>query len=106
MASLLQTDATGLNEYAKKHEVIYPIASRCGVFAKTDIQPLINDGAKKEIWQLLFSRQLLTRPLPVLLVVNLSAAMWHFWVALCIFFLIAPAFYRNTASDRRNSTSA
>ncbi len=48
MASLLQTDATGLNEYAKKHEVIYPIASRCGVFAKTDIQPLINEGAKKE----------------------------------------------------------
>ncbi|MBR4284024.1 MAG: 2-hydroxyglutaryl-CoA dehydratase, partial [Anaerotignum sp.] len=48
MASLLQTDATGLNELAKKYEVIYPIASRCGVFAKTDIQPLINEGAKKE----------------------------------------------------------
>lgn len=48
MASLLQTDATGLNELAKGHEVIYPIASRCGVFAKTDIQPLINEGAKKE----------------------------------------------------------
>ena len=48
MASLLQTDATGLNEYAKNNEVIYPIASRCGVFAKTDIQPLINEGAKKE----------------------------------------------------------
>ena len=48
MASLLHTDATGLNEYAKGHEVIYPIASRCGVFAKTDIQPLINDGARKE----------------------------------------------------------
>lgn len=48
MASLLQTDATGLNELAKGYEVIYPIASRCGVFAKTDIQPLINEGAKKE----------------------------------------------------------
>ncbi len=48
MASLLQTDATGLNELAKKYEVIYPIASRCGVFAKTDIQPLINEGARKE----------------------------------------------------------
>ena len=48
MASLLQTDATGLNELAKKHQVIYPIASRCGVFAKTDIQPLINEGAKRE----------------------------------------------------------
>lgn len=48
MASLLQTDAQGLNELAKKHSVIYPIASRCGVFAKTDIQPLINEGAAKE----------------------------------------------------------
>lgn len=48
MASLLQTDATGLNEYAKNYKSIYPIAARCGVFAKTDIQPLINDGATKE----------------------------------------------------------
>lgn len=48
MASLLQTDATGLNEYAKNYQSIYPIAARCGVFAKTDIQPLINDGATKE----------------------------------------------------------
>ena len=48
MASLLNTDASGLNELAKKHTVIYPIASRCGVFAKTDVQPLINEGAKKE----------------------------------------------------------
>ena len=45
MASLLQTDATGLNEYAKDYKALYPIAARCGVFAKTDIQPLINDGA-------------------------------------------------------------
>ena len=48
MASLLQTDATGLNEYAKNYDTIYPIAARCGVFAKTDIQPLINEGATKE----------------------------------------------------------
>jgi Uncharacterized protein conserved in bacteria len=48
MASLLQTDATGLNEFAKKSRVIYPIAARCGVFAKTDIQPLLNEGAAKE----------------------------------------------------------
>lgn len=48
MASLLETDATGLNELAKGHKIIYPIASRCGVFAKTDIQPLINEGAAKE----------------------------------------------------------
>jgi len=48
MASLLQTDAAGLNQYAEKYQAIYPIAARCGVFAKTDIQPLINEGATKE----------------------------------------------------------
>ena len=48
MASLLHTDTAGLNEYAKSYTTIYPIASRCGVFAKTDIQPLINEGAAKE----------------------------------------------------------
>ena len=48
MASLLQTDAPGLNEYAKNYKAIYPIAARCGVFAKTDIQPLINEGATRE----------------------------------------------------------
>ena len=48
MAILLKTDAPGLNELAKKHTTIYPIAARCGVFAKTDIQPLLNEGAAKE----------------------------------------------------------
>ncbi len=48
MAALLNTDAGGLNELAKSHTTIYPIASRCGVFAKTDVQPLLNEGAKKE----------------------------------------------------------
>lgn len=48
MASLLQTDAAGLNDYAKDYKAIYPIAARCGVFAKSDIQPLINEGATKE----------------------------------------------------------
>ena len=47
MAALLQTDASGLNEEAKNYKEIYPIAARCGVFAKTDIQPLINEGATK-----------------------------------------------------------
>lgn len=47
MASLLKTDANGVNELAKDHQHIYPIASRCGVFAKTDVQPLINDGVSK-----------------------------------------------------------
>ena len=48
MASLIQTDASGLNEYARDYKSIYPIAARCGVFAKTDIQPLINEGATRE----------------------------------------------------------
>ncbi len=48
MASLLHTDAFGLNVLAKQHKMIYPIASRCGVFAKTDIQPLLNEGAARE----------------------------------------------------------
>ena len=48
MASLLQTDAAGLNEYAKNYKSLYTIAARCGVFAKSDIQPLINEGATKE----------------------------------------------------------
>ncbi|ELC8442302.1 2-hydroxyacyl-CoA dehydratase [Clostridium perfringens] len=48
MATLLETDAKGLNELAKNYKMIYPIAARCGVFAKTDIQSLINEGATKE----------------------------------------------------------
>ncbi|MPQ44682.1 2-hydroxyacyl-CoA dehydratase, partial [Clostridium tarantellae] len=48
MASLLKTNASGLNKLAKNYKVIYPIAARCGVFAKTDIQPLLNEGARKE----------------------------------------------------------
>ena len=47
MAALLQTDAQGLNEAAKSYRQIHPIAARCGVFAKTDIQPLINEGATR-----------------------------------------------------------
>ncbi|MBQ6538989.1 MAG: 2-hydroxyglutaryl-CoA dehydratase, partial [Bacilli bacterium] len=48
MAVLLNTTTEGLNDLAQNGERIYPIASRCGVFAKTDIQPLLNEGAKKE----------------------------------------------------------
>ncbi|MBQ6998713.1 MAG: 2-hydroxyacyl-CoA dehydratase [Clostridia bacterium] len=48
MASLLNVTADELDELGLKHNAIYPIASRCGVFAKTDIQPLINQGAQKE----------------------------------------------------------
>jgi predicted CoA-substrate-specific enzyme activase len=48
MAVLLNTDVAGLNELSKSYKTIYPIASRCGVFAKTDIQPLLNEGTPKE----------------------------------------------------------
>jgi predicted CoA-substrate-specific enzyme activase len=48
MATLLQTDATGLNQLAANYQRLYPIASRCGVFAKSDLQPLINEGASRE----------------------------------------------------------
>ena len=48
MASLLKTDASGLDELAENYETLYPIASRCGVFAKTDVQPLINQGVAHE----------------------------------------------------------
>ena len=48
MASLMQIETGEMNELAKHYEKIYSIASRCGVFAKTDIQPLLNQGARKE----------------------------------------------------------
>ncbi|MEG2183530.1 MAG: acyl-CoA dehydratase activase [Cloacibacillus sp.] len=48
MATLFGTDAAGLNELAKGHKTIYPVASRCGVFAKTDVQALLNDGASRQ----------------------------------------------------------
>ena len=48
MARLLNTDAGGLNDLAARHTTLYPIASRCGVFAKTDIVPLLNGGVPRE----------------------------------------------------------
>lgn len=48
MATLLKVDPSGLNDFAKKYNAIYPIAARCGVFAKTDVQPLLNEGVAKE----------------------------------------------------------
>jgi len=48
MATLMGTDAAGLHKLSEKHKVIYPIAARCGVFAKSDVQPLLNEGASRE----------------------------------------------------------
>ncbi len=47
MATLLNKDITEINDLAKRHSQVYPIASRCGVFAKSDIQPLLNQGVSK-----------------------------------------------------------
>ncbi len=47
MASLLNVSVEELDILSRQHKKLYPIASRCGVFAKTDIQPLINQGAAK-----------------------------------------------------------
>ncbi|MEQ2442275.1 acyl-CoA dehydratase activase [Pseudoflavonifractor sp. CLA-AP-H29] len=48
MATLLNVSVNELDELSLKHEKIYPIASRCGVFAKSDIQPILNQGGRKE----------------------------------------------------------
>lgn len=48
MATLLNVSVKELDELSLNYQKIYPVASRCGVFAKTDIQPLINQGARKE----------------------------------------------------------
>ena len=84
MASLLQTDAGGLNEYAKDYDTIYPIAARCGVFAKTDIQPLITKVLQNQTLLPLFSRLLSTRQSPVSPAVNRSVVMWPFSAVRCI----------------------
>ena len=84
MASLLQTDATGLNEYARDYKAIYPIAARCGVFAKTDIQPLINDGATKEDLAVsIFPGPWSTRPFPAWPAASPSGGILPFWAARC-----------------------
>ena len=48
MATLMNVTVNELDELSLKHEKIYPIASRCGVFAKSDIQPILNQGGRKE----------------------------------------------------------
>ena len=85
MASLIQTDASGLNEYAKNYKSLYQIASRCGVFAKTDIQPLINEGRPGKIWRPRSSRPSSTRPSPAWPAASPFAATSPFWEAPCIF---------------------
>ena len=86
MASLLQTDASGLNEYAKHYQALYSIAARCGVFAKSDIQPLINEGASKADRLPRSFRQLSIRRSAGLPVENRSADMSHFWADRCTFY--------------------
>ena len=84
MASLLQTDAAGLNEYAKNYKAIYPIAARCGVFAKSDIQPLINDGATREDLAASIFQAVVNQTISGLACGKPIRAMWPFWEALFI----------------------
>lgn len=77
MAALLQTDASGLNDYAEHYKAIYPIAARCGVFAKSDIQPLINEGATREDLAASISRPWSIRPSAVWPAASLSGEMWR-----------------------------
>ena len=75
MAALLETDAPGLNELAKGAQQIYPIAARCGVFAKTDVQPLINEGARREDIAASIFQAVVARQFPALPAVNQSGVM-------------------------------
>lgn len=86
MASLLQTDASGLNDYAKHYQMIYPIAARCGVFAKSDIQPLINEGATREDLLPLFFSRCQPDHQRTGLRESLSVVRWPFWADLFISF--------------------
>ena len=83
MAALLNTDAGGLNELAQHATTIYPIASRCGVFAKTDVQPLLNEARRARTSLRPFSSPWLRRPFPAWRAGVPSAATWRSWAARC-----------------------
>lgn len=83
MAALLDTDAGGLNELAADHETIYPIASRCGVFAKTDVQPLLNEGARKEDIAASIFQSVVTQTISGLACGGPSGGMWPSSAAPC-----------------------
>ena len=83
MAALLNTDAGGLNELAREATTIYPIASRCGVFAKTDVQPLLNEGARKEDIAASIFQSVVTQTISGLACGRLSAVTWPSSAALC-----------------------
>ena len=82
MAALLETDADGLNELAKGASTIYPIAARCGVFAKTDIQPLINEGARREDIAASIFQSIVTQT-----AASRFAVTWLFWAVPCILWI-------------------
>ncbi len=84
MAALLQTDAPGLTDEAEHYQQIYPIAARCGVFAKTDIQPLINEGAaRRRISPPRSFRRLSTRRFRGLRAASRFAGMSRSWAGRC-----------------------
>lgn len=107
MASLLQTDLAGLNELAEGAKTIYPIASRCGVFAKSDIQPLLNEGAAREdiaasIFQSVVNQTIsgLACGKPIRGRVAFLGGPLHFLAS------AEAAFYRDSAFDRGRDSAA
>ena len=74
MAALLKTDAAGLNDLAANYHEIYPIAARCGVFAKSDIQPLINEGAAREDLAASIFQAVVNQP-----AASRFVGAWRFW---------------------------
>ena len=82
MATLLHTDASGLNELAANATTIYPIASRCGVFAKTDVQPLLNERPPRRRGRSIF-QAVVTQTISGLRAADPFAATSPSWAARC-----------------------
>ena len=101
MAALLQTDASGLNEYAKNYKAIYPIAARCGVFAKSDIQPLINEGATREDLSASIFQAVVNRPSAAWPAASRSAETWLFSEDRFISLGVADRFHSDPSPLRR-----
>ena len=95
---MLNTDASGLNELAKSYQTIYPIAARCGVFAKTDIQPLINEGASHEDLAVSIFQAVVNQTISGLACGRVIRGKWLSWGASVLPVGTSPAFYRNSGS--------
>ena len=105
MAALLQTDAAGLDCAAAEYKRIYPIAARCGVFAKTDIQPLINEGATKADLAASIFQAVVNQTISGLAASRYAAA-WRFWAGRCIFCRSCGRLLSARSASRRKTSSS